>query len=292
MDVNLELYKTFYCVAKSGSISKAAKALYVSQPAVTQAIQRLEDNLGTKVFIRTPRGIKLTREAEILFRQFELSYLNLINAENRFKELMNLVEGTIAIGASDTVCKYYLLPRLTQFHQAYPAVKILVTNGTTPETLNLLQTGQVDLGIVSLPVPPGTFAIQNLMEVQDCFVAGERYKDLAGQPMELADLQKYPIMLLEKGSSSRRYVDEFLARNGIVLKPEFELGSIDVLIQFALAGLGIACVVKDFAAQKLREGSLYEVALREPIPARKLGLATLTGVPLSASARRFVDLLI
>ena len=292
MDVNMELYKVFYHVAKVGSISLAAKELFVSQPAVSQSIKRLEDKLGGRVFIRTPRGMKLTQEGEILYRHFEQAYKIMQNAETRFWETMNLIGGTIRIGASDTLCKHYLLPKLNQFHQEYPEVRIQVTNGTTPETLKLLRTGEVDLGIVNLPIQEDNqFEVREVLKVQDCFVVGPKFNELLGKTISLAELEQYPIMLLEKGSNSRKYIDDYCRSKGVILKPEFELGSIDVLVQFALIGLGVAFVVKDFIQQELSLGSLHEVILREQVPGHQIGMVTMRNVPLAVSAKKFTDLL-
>ncbi len=293
MIANMELYKIFYQVAKAGSISKAAKELYISQPAVSQSIKQLEERLGGHVFVRSPKGVTLTREGEVLFKHFEQAYTLMRTAENKFWEMLNLMSGEIRIGASDTISKYYLLPKLEQFHSAYPELRIQVTNRTTPETLMLLRKGDVDLAVVNLPISTDTqYNICEALEVQDCFVAGVNDWHICDTPLSLEQLAHYPLLLLEKGSNTRHFIDNYMATHGIVLQPEIELGSIDLLVQFAMIGLGIAYVVKDFIGDELQNGQLREVPLLQPIPSRTIGIVTLRNVPLATSAKKFIDLLI
>ncbi len=289
----MELYKVFYLVAKAGSISKAAKELFITQPAVSQSIKQLEERLGGKVFVRTPKGIKLTREGEVLYKHFEQAYTLMVTAENRFWEMLNLMSGEIRIGASDTICKYYLLPKLEFFHQTYPELRIQVTNRTTPETISLLRGGEVDLAIINLPIKSDNqLLVSELITIQDCFVVGAKYKHLTKQPIGLKELATYPLLLLEQGSNTRQYIQQYAASLGISLEPEIELGSIDLLIRFAQIGLGIAYVVGDFVAQEIAEGQLFFVPLLEEIPSRSIGVVTLRDVPLAASAKTFIDLLV
>lgn len=292
MYVNLDLYRVFHAVAKAGSISGAAREIYVSQPAVTQSVKRLEDQLGVALFQRTSKGMRLTPEGEMLARYVDSAYGFLEAAERKIAETRALGDGEITIGAGDTLCKHYLVPHLRAFHEAYPRVRIHVTNRMTPETIDLLKGGKVDLGIVNLPVDGDpALVVRETLTVHDCFVAGEKYRSLSAAPVPLRGLAGYPLLLLEKGSSSRRYVDAFFRSKGISLTPEIELGSNDLLAEFAAVGLGVACVVKEFVAPELASGRLYQIELAEEIPARKAGVVTLKDVPLSRAAREFVRLI-
>ena len=152
MAVNLELYRIFCSVARAGSMTQASRELYISQPAVTQAIKQLEKELGGSLFIRSSRGIALTREGELLFKHVEPALEQLRGGEKRFSEMLNLERGYINIGASDSICKFYLLNYLEIFHERYPNLEIHVTNRITRETIQLLKNGDVDIGFVNLPV--------------------------------------------------------------------------------------------------------------------------------------------
>lgn len=292
MTVNLELYRVFYYTVKNGSFSGAAKNLYISQPAVSQSIRQLEEKLGGKLFYRTPKGILLTAEGEAMFKYIEQAYNFIVSAENKFAEMQQLLCGEIRIGASDTLCKHYLAPHLESFHRESPDVRIQVTNRTTPETIQLLKSGKVDLGIINLPVAADSrLEISEVFTVQDCFIAGERYRHLDGNTLSLEELTRYPLLMLEKGGSTRSYLDRYAEQLGIAIQPEIELGSIDLLVQFARIGLGIACVVKNFITDELAKGDIFELHLQPKMPPRQVGLVTLRDVPLSAVGKKFMELL-
>ena len=286
--IDLELYRVFYCTARTGSLSKAAQELFITQPAVTHAIRQLEEKLGERLFIRTSKGVRLTREGEALFPYVEQAYHLLRAGERKIAELQNLLTGELKLSAGDALCRHYLLPHLEAFHERHPDIRIRVTNRTTPETIQLLKDGRVDLGIVDLPVADEQLEIREGPVLHDIFVAGEKYRHLAGTPVALAELVRYPLLMLERTSNTRRYIEECAAKRGVNIAPDIELGSIDLLIAFARAGLGVASVVREFAPAELDGRTLFEIRLDEPLPARRIGIATLKGVPLSPAIRRFI----
>ncbi|WP_010270006.1 LysR family transcriptional regulator [Paenibacillus senegalensis] len=290
---NLEWYKVFYTVAHSGSLSRAAEEMYITQPAVSYIVKQLEDHLAVRLFFRTAKGVTLTAEGEALYAYIEKA-LHLVDAgEKHVDRMKNLETGEIIIGASDMLCKHYLLPHLELFHRRYPEVSLRVTNRTSLESVELLKQGKVDFAVVHLPLNDEKGLIVYEGEsLQDSFVAGASYKHLAENgALELRELLSYPLLLLEQGSNSRRFVDEFAGNEGVTLVPEIELGSHDLLVQFARIGLGIAYVVKDFVQDELNSGELYEIKLKPQLPARRIGIVSLAGVPLSAAAKQFVELL-
>ena len=292
MDINLELYKVFYTVVRSGSISRASQELFISQPAVSQSIRQLETKLGGQLFFRTPKGIKLTPEGEVLYKYVAQGYHMILLAENKFSEAINLDAGEIRIGASDMTLKYFLLPHLEEFHKRYPKERIKVTNGPTPETVASLKNGSIDFGVASLPLHDDSAVdVINAMEIQDCFIANYKFGQLASGKTALAELLNYPVIMLEKNTSTRRYMDNFLSSRGISLVPEIELATSDLLVQFARRGLGISCVVRNFAEEDLENGSLFELDFAEKIPPRQIGIIRLNNTPLSAAAVKFIELI-
>lgn len=292
MDINLELYKIFYHVVKAGSISRASQQLFISQPAVSQAIKKLESKLGGQLFVRAPKGITLTPEGEVLFKYIEQGYNMIMLAESKFMKAINLDIGSIRIGANDMTLKYFLLPYLEEFHRLYPKVKIMVTNRPSPETVEFLKKGAIDFGVVSLPLPDDdSLEVFEAMEIQDCFVANERFGHLAGREVSIKELAEYPIIMLERNTSTRRYIDEYLSRYSVNLIPEFELATSDLIVEFACRGLGISCVVRNFAEEYIKKGALFEINLKEKIPPRHFGVIKLRNVPLTAAAKRFMELI-
>lgn len=289
MSIKLDLYKIFCEVAKLGSFSKAAKSLYMTQPAVSQAIMQLESELEIRLFTRTPRGVVLTNEGEILF-EYANSAINLINVgEKKIIESKNLMAGELRIGVGDTISRYFLLPFLEEFHSKYPKIKLKVINRTTLELTDLLKSGEVDVAICNLPVKDSTLEIMELMDIHDIFVCGEKYKDRISIPLSFNEIADLPLILLEPKSNSRLYVEKYILSKGVKIEPEIELGSHDLLLEFARINLGISCVVKEFSKEYLKNKLIYEVKLCEEIPKRAIGVCFLKTVSLSSAATKFVQ---
>lgn len=286
--MNLEQYKAFFFTAKYGNISRASEHLYITQPAVSRAIKQLEETLNCLLFFRTPKGVKLTQEGTVLFQYIEQAFNFIATGEKKINEIKNLLDGEIRIGVSDTLCKHYLVPYLKLFNTLHPAIKIHVICPTTPGIINLLKTGRIDFGIINMPFTDEQLEFKSIMKVQDCFVAGEKYKHLGRKLQPLSEIIRHPLILLEKNSNSRSYIDQYFKANSASVVPGFELGNIDLLIQFAKYDFGIACVIKNFIEDELKKGRLYEVKPIEPIPSRSIGVAWLKNVPLSTAAKELI----
>lgn len=290
MNLNLEYYKAFYYVGKYQSITRAAEELSISQPAVSQAIRNLENALGTSLFVRTSKGMRLSAEGAVLYPWVAQGYEYICLGEQKLREQMNLEAGEIRIGASDMTLQFYLLDYLEQFHEQYPQIKMRVTNAPTPETLKHLQEGKIDFGAVTAPVAADShLALHKVREIRDIFVAGEKYRSYSDRVVSFQELEKLPLISLEGKTSSRTYVEEFVRQFQVQLRPEFELATSDMLIQFAKRGLGIASVVEDFARKDLKEGTLFALQLEQEIPARAMYLVTNEQIAMSSAARRLLQ---
>lgn len=291
MSVRLDLYKIFCEVAKCESFSKAAKVLFMTQPAVSQAIMQLEEELGMRLFTRTPKGVILTNEGQILF-EYANSAMNLISVgEKKLQESKNLMVGELKIGVGDTISRYFLLSYLEKFHNGYPNIKLKVVNRTTLELCTLLKSGEVDIAICNLPIRDSSLEVKELMEIHDVFVYGGKYKKDLSKYLTLEEIAKFPLILLEPKSNSRQYVEKYILSKGIRIKPEIELGSHELLLEFAKINLGISCVIREFSQEYLQAGVLYEVQTTEEIPKRSIGVCYLKSVSLSPASEKFVDLL-
>lgn len=287
----LDLYRVFCTVGKCESFSQAARELFMTQPAVSQSIMQLENELDTRLFNRTPKGVTLTDEGSLLFEYIQ-SAINLIDVgEEKISEFKNLTTGELKIGVGDTISRYYLLPYLEAFHTRYPSIKIKIFNGTTLELITVLKSGGVDIAICNLPVNDSAIEARPSMQIQDIFVCGEKYKTFLSKPIAAQELEKFPLIMLEPKSNSRRLVEDALFQAGVKIAPEFELGSHDLLLEFARINLGIASVVKEFSLDYLQRGVLHEVELTEPLPPRNIGVCFLKSVPLSPASTRFVDII-
>lgn len=294
-EINMEWYRSFYWTARTGSLSRAAERLHITQPAISHTLKQLEHALGGPLFFRSAKGVSLTAEGEELLQYVEQAFSLFEAGEKRIAEMRNLDSGEIKIGAGDTLCKHYLLPYLEQFHQQYPNIRIQVTNQTTPETLHLLKEGKMDIGIVNLPAEDRKIEFKRSLPQQDCLVGGKAYAELARklqqQPLALEALHEYPLIMLEPGGSTRQFLDRYAAVHGVQLQPELELGSLDLLVQFAMSGFGLAFVTRNDVEQELARGELVEIPLLPAIPERYIGIAVLRGVPQSSASKRFMTLL-
>lgn len=291
MDINYELYKVFYHVANTLSFSEASKQLFISQSAVSQSIKVLEKKLNQTLFIRSTKRVQLTPEGEILLKHIEPA-MNLIKqGENQLLEANTLNGGQLRIGASDTICRYYLVPYLKQFHQKYPNVHIKVTNQTSIECARLLDSGQVDFCITNYPNSgfSNTQNVRMIHDFYDVFAANEEYSSLRGKTVSLKELQEHPILMLDRKSTTSEFLHKIFQRCQLDLVPEIELSSNDLLIDLARIGLGIA-FVPDYCIPKT-EKDLFIVTLEESLPARQMVVAYNDSLPISQAAKQFMDML-
>lgn len=289
MSAPLGLYKIFTEVAKCQSFSKASKNLYITQPAVSQAIMQLEEQLNVRLFTRTSKGVRLTSEGELLY-EYTHSAIKLIDAgEKKLLETQNLLTGELQIGVGDTISRYYLLPYLESFHKEYPSIKLKIINRTTTKLCDKIKSGAIDLAICNLPIEDSSIEVRNCMEVHDIFVGGDSYKQQASKPLSFEELSQLPLIVLDRNSISRRYVEQFMLKKGVKIQPDIELGAHDLLLEFAKIDLGVSCVIKEFAKAYLDQEVLFEMKLEEEIPARHIGACYLKSVPLSPAATEFIE---
>lgn len=289
--MNLELYKFFYHVAKAGNVSKASEQLYVTQPAVSRAIKQLEDELRCQLFFRSSKGVKLTQEGEVLFQNVEQAFNFISSGEKKVSDIKNLQIGEVKIGASDTLCKYYLAPFLKLFKTCYPAINVIITCPNTHEIVRLIKAGEIDFGLVNMPLQDEQLEFKHIMDIQDCFIAGQKYKHLSGSKRHIRNIASYPMLLLEKTSNTRMYIDQYFEKNSIIVKPDFEFPNIDLLIHFAKYDFGIACVIENFVVDILENNPLYKIDLIEKIPPRSMSAAWLKNIPLTAAAKELIKYL-
>ena len=288
--INYELYRIFYVVAKSGSITKAAQELFISQPAVSQSIKQLETQMGGKLFVRTSKGMELTYEGKIIFEYIEQANVLIGVAEKKFSELKELAYGEIRIGASDTITKHYLLRYIKLFVEKYPNVGVNITNRTSRETVKLLKEGKVDIGFVNGPLQDEYVDVVTCMPIRDIFVANIENARVLNHPLSMKEMASQKLIMLEQSSNTRRLIDKAFESEGAPISPTFELASIDLMVEMAKIGLGIACVPEMVVERELRAGTLKKVDIDFEMPHRTLELVTLKGMPLSFSAREFQKL--
>ncbi len=275
MTANLEYYKVFYHVVKCGSVTQAAGVLALSQPAVSQSLKQLESVLGVVLLKRTSRGITPTAEGRLLYSYVEKGYEQFETGEKKLLQMRSLERGEITIGASDMTLRFFLLPFLERFHEKHPGIKVSVTNGPTPATMDLLREGKIDFGVVSGPLQPEEgVGILPVKKIEDIFVAGKKFAQYSGKTCPLKLLEQLPLITMEKPTSTRQYVQHFLEENGVHINPEFELATSDMIVQFALRNLGVGSVVRDFAKEELESGALTQLQFEVSVPGRDFFVVT------------------
>ena len=293
MDVNFELYKVFYHVASTLSFSEASKRLFISQSAVSQSIKVLEGKLGCKLLFRNTKKVKQTPEGKVLFKSVEQAFNFIKKGERNLYEMQSLIQGEIRIGASDTICKYYLLPYFKKFNKIYPGIKIHITNRTSPSCISLLQKGYVDFSVINIPTSGSykNMKITEMKNIQDVFIAGKEFNNLRNKKIEFRELVKYPLLTLEKNTATRDFLETLALKNNVKLSPEIELSSVELLVEMAKIGLGISYVMSD-AVLNESEDDVFILNLKEKIPQRKLGIITHENIPLPIACERFIDMLL
>lgn len=289
MDINYELYKVFYYVARTLSFSEASKQLFISQSAVSQSVKSLETKLNQNLFIRSTKKVKLTPEGEVLFKHIEPAVNLIMRGEQQILDVNTLGGGQLRIGATDTICRYYLVPYLKAFHAHFPSLHIKVTNQISSRCVDLLENGQVDLIVTNYPNSrlSGVGSIRKVKEFKDIFIANDHFSHLKGKPLRLEQLQGYPLLMLDKNSTTSEFLHNLFQQNQLELVPEIELSSNDLLIDLARIGLGIA-FVPDFCLPE-NDPDLFRLQTTDIIPSRHIVVGYNDQAPISEAARYFIE---
>lgn len=281
MEQHLSQYKIFYEVAKKGNISKAAKELYISQPAISKAISKLEENLEVTLFSRNSRGVNLTTEGQMLFEHISNAFDAIALGEKQISRIKELNIGKLSIGVSNTLCKHMLLPRLKNFISSYPHVIVNISSQSSSHSLAMIESGFVDLGLVAQPAGKKNICFKPVLKIHDVFVASPEYLNnlrlREGAGCNITESGN--IILLDKSNATRKYIDEYIAAHSIHFNRILEVTSMDLLIEFAKIGMGVGCVIKEFVSEELDKNILTEVQLKAEIPPRTIGFAFLHSNP-------------
>ncbi len=275
----LNLYHIFYTVAQCGNISAAAKKLYISQPAVSKSISRLEESFASPLLIRFSRGVTLTENGRLLYQQLETAFQAIRQGEEMIHKNDLLGAGSLSIGVSTTLCKYVLLPYLQDYIAGNPYVKVSLSCQSTYETITALENRTLELGLVgeSERLESSHLTFLPIREIHDIFVCSPDYLHKLGGPSgdytSQMLLEQGTFLLLNKNNVTRQYMEKHMLLQNITMEHQIEVTTMDLLIDFARIGLGIACVIGEFVQEELKEGSLVECSIREPLPPRRIGFA-------------------
>lgn len=319
---NLNNYKVFYTVAQTGSISKAAEALFISQPAISKSIAKLEEGLEVTLFLRSSKGVSLTEEGALLFSHLEKAFHNITKAEDEIKRIGSLGIGQLRIGASTSLCKYILLDYLKQFIVAYPHIKVTIDCHSTINTIQLLKEEKIDIGLICETDIPNGFIYDKVTDIHDIFVSNEAYLEnlnyreqednepnddswlFAGNLTSIIGkekkstkknlshkeiLEKSNLMLLDRNNITRTHVEQYLASERIQPNQILEINNMDLLVDFASIGMGVSCVVREFAQEQLSRGQIVELSLPKPIQKRTVGFLYANTKTMPTALSNFIE---
>lgn len=292
MNIDFELYRIFYVVTNHKNITKASAELNISQPAISKSIKNLEEQLGGPLFVRTKRGVILTHEGTEFYNYIKqaIEYIN--NAENKFTDLMNLEIGRINIGISTTLTREFLLPYLEEFHSKYPKIDIKIITDITEDLIPQLKNGLVDIVILNLNDKNygNDIEIFRCKEVHDTFVVGKKYKELTKRDLSLKDLNDYPLVLQAKGSNTREFLDTYTQKYNVTLKPNIELASYALIVEFTKIGFGIGYITKEYQKDTLNK-ELFELKIKEKVPSRYIGVALSRNHIPNFSTKKLIEII-
>ena len=288
MNVDLELYRVFYMVAKNKHMTKASEELHISQPAISQSIKKLEEQLGGTLFLRSNKGMELTKEGE-MFYEYVKGALELIhNAENEFTSFKDLSKGEIKIGCSTTLTKLILMDTLKEFHKDYPNISINITNDLTNNLINDLKVGKLDFVIFNESnIKETNLNIEKIKELKQGFIYNPDYYTDSIKSFE--ELNNVPLILQKEESNSRKLLDYIALKNNVRLLPKMEVVSQELITEFTNIGLGVGFSIIDLAKRNFN--NLKELNINKMIPNINISLATNKSVSLTYASKMFIKYL-
>ena len=292
---NLNLYHIFYETAICGNISMAARKLYISQPAISKAISKLENSLGVSLFVRSSRGVKLTPDGEILLKQLDTAFHAIKQGEDTIESRKESGAGSLSIGISTTLCRYLLLPYLQDFIKAHPEVKLSIFCQSSTETIAALENGLLDMGIIGETSHLDPLHFYPIRDIHDILVATKDYLSQVESATDKSPrdmLSHANLMLLDKRNITRQYIEKYLLLNEITPRQQLEVTTMDLLIEFSKIGMGVGCVIREFVEEELSNGTLLPFPMSEPIPPRKIGVALKGNVARNSPTDLLLSLLL
>lgn len=288
--ISFEAYKVFYKVASLSSMTQAAEALFLTQPAVSKSIHNLEAELGCSLFSRTQKGMVLTEEGKILYRYISRAYHYIMMGQKKVWQMLNLERGLIRIGADEMTVYFDFLPKLEEFNVKHPNIKMEVASYKRLDLIKALKDGEIDFGVVM--VQEETFEnldIYELNEASYSFIVGPKFKEMTNRTWTLDEILQYPLISLEKDMSARKHLNDFFLEHGLLFQPDIELTTTSLIVPFTEKNLGIGIVAKHFAEDSLHEERTYEIQVTPAIPTRKTCILVDRKPLISMASRQFLS---
>ena len=269
--MTLDYYRIFYYVARYKSFSNAAEMLGSNQPNITRCMNILENELDCKLLIRSHKGIQLTTEGEHLFRHVAIAIEQL------------------TVGISETAMRLYLLDKIQEFHKDYPHVRLKISNHSTPQAIDALEKGLVDIAMVTSPLeirkPLRKTALRSY---HDILIGGSAYKAIASRKRSLKELEDYSFVSLISGTGTSDLYIRFFYENHMRFSPDMEVATTDQILPMVRSNLGIGFCPEGIARPAVERGEVYEILLEEEIPERQITLVEDSGKPQSIAVQKLL----
>lgn len=290
IEFNLEYYRAFYYVAQLNSITKAANALYLSQPAVTRSIKMIESRLGCDLFTRTSKGMLLTREGEALFKHVSKAFEELISGEKEILKMLSFEIGSLEIGTTETALFQFLLPKIASFNKSHPKIHIHLTGSSTPQVIQMLRNSTIDLAVVISPlINAEGLDIINVQDFHDIFVAGSTFSELKDRKITAEEISKYPLVTVEEGTSSRKHFDLWFDEQGVLFQPEYSVRTSTLILPFVEMNLAIGIIPYTFAKDAIQQGRIFQVSLDKEIPPQQIVIIYKNDSQVSQLCKHFIN---
>ncbi|PXV96150.1 DNA-binding transcriptional LysR family regulator [Lachnotalea glycerini] len=294
MSASFDSYKIFYYVAKYQNITAAAKALFLTQPTVSHCIHGLEAELGCILFLRSQKGVTLTPEGLLLYEHVSIACEHIFKAEDLINAMNSLSDGVIHIGASETTLHHYLLPYLKEFRLKHPKIKLQIANNNTPSTIEFLKSGLMDVAILVMATDEKDteLTVHKLASFRYVAIASDAFMELKGRSVSLRELCDYPLICMEAGTFTRKFLDKYFLDYHYELKPDIELATADLITPMVKNDLGVGFAPYEFARKSLLDHTVFELNITEKMPPCEICAITNNGRPLSIASQAFLQMLL
>ncbi len=293
MYISYDYYRFFYYVAKYGSFTQAAEALYHNQPNLTRAIKSLENSLGCTLFVRSNKGVKLTPDGERLYEHVSIAFEHINAGEEELSMNKSLENGIVSIGASEIALRCFLLPILNEYRRKYPGIRIKISNHSTPQALSRLRSGLVDLAVITTPMDTGEdLAEKKLKSFYEVPICGDAFRELcADGEISLKELSEYPLVSLGAKTSTYEFYLKYFQKQGIDFAVDIEAATADQILPLVVHNLGIGFVPEEFLEEPQMK-PVHRIALDTPLPERSVSLVKKRSSALSLPARELEKMML
>jgi len=286
--------KVFCTVAETKSFSKTSEIIHLTQPAVSLQIQALEEKYETKLFDRSSSTVTLTPAGETLYKYAKEILTLYTSAEKAIGKQTGLLKGSLSIGAGSNIGNFILPALITEFKRIHPKTKIYLLVNNSKRVIELLNAGNIDLGLVEGDVSRQKMIVKKLLSDELLLIVSPEHHWAKKKEVSIAELAREPFILREPGSGTRQMIEKFLARHGITLhdlKISAILGSTEAIKDAVENGLGISIISRWAVRKENRYGTLHLLSIKEEKMTRDFSLVMNKNSVSSNSLEEFVSFL-